>query len=222
MNLDDRMKSYEMTSRYIIMPRMPTIIRVDGKAFHSLTKTCKRPFDDHFMVAMNCAALALVQEIQNARIAFVQSDEISILLIDYNKYNSQQWFDGNINKIVSISACIAAQHFSKSFGKISYFDSRVFNLPEKEVENYFIWRQQDASRNSVNMVAQSLYSPKQLHGVNTKDAQELIFQKGQNWNDLGARYKRGRCALPDGMDYEVPIFTQDREYIRKHLTTEDL
>lgn len=207
--------------RPFVMPRMPVIIRLDGKAFHTLTRGCERPFDAAFSDAMLAANEALLAEVQNCRLTYTQSDEISLLLVDYSSFDSQQWFGGNINKMVSISACIASQAFSKVFGKVGYFDSRVFALPEKEVANYFIWRQQDATRNSINMLAQSLYSHKELQGVNSNDTQELIFQKGKNWNDTPTRYKRGFCVSKEGVDMEIPIFTQEREYIERLLIIED-
>lgn len=216
----DRMKRYEDMTRIKLMPRMPAIIRLDGRAFHTLTRNCVKPFDHEFMQAMQQTAITLVEEVQNVRLAYVQSDEISLLLVDYNKYDSQQWFDGNISKILSISASIASVAFSKSFVKTGYFDSRVFTLPEHEVVNYFIWRQQDATRNSINTVAQSLYSPKQLHGVSCKQAQEMISQNGLNWNDFPTVAKRGSCVYPWGLDFEIPVFTQDRSYIEKFLEIE--
>lgn len=221
MDLDDRMKAYENCYRQTIMPRMPAIIRVDGKAFHTLTRGCDKPFDKPLMDAMDFTAQALVNEIQNARLAYIQSDEISILLFDYNKFDSQQWFGGSLNKMVSISASIATLAFSKAYTKDAHFDSRIFVLPEREVANYFIWRQQDATRNSVSMAAQALYSPKQLHGKGYSDQQEMLFQKGINWNDYPTRSKRGACAAKDGIDLEIPIFSQDRAYIEKHLTVEE-
>jgi len=221
MKLDDRMKAYENIYRYPVMPRMPVIIRVDGKAFHTLTRGCDRPFDTPLMDAMDQTAQCLVNEIQNARMAYVQSDEISVLLVDYNKFESQQWFGGNLNKMVSISAAIATLNFSKVYGKDAYFDSRVFVLPEREVANYFVWRQEDCTRNSISMAAQANFSHKELHGVNTGMMQEKLFQKGINWNDYPTRCKRGAVATVDGIDTEIPIFTKDRAYIEKHLTVEE-
>lgn len=221
-DLGDRMKSYEDQYRYTVMPRMPVIIRVDGKAFHSLTRGCKKPFDESLAECMDTTALALVSEIQNARMAFVQSDEISVLLVDYNKFDSQQCFTGNLQKMVSVSASIAGVTFSRAYARYAYFDSRAFALPEHEVTNYFIWRQQDATRNSISMAAQSLYSPKQLHGVNCGKMQEMIFQKGTNWNDYPARFRRGRVIIKGGqIDSELPIFTQDRQYIERFLAIEE-
>lgn len=108
------------------------------------------------------------------------------------------------------------------------FDARAFTLPKEEVCNYFIWRQQDASRNSVQMVAQSLFSHKQLHGKNTGELQDMMFtEHGVNWNDYPTHQKRGACIVKEYYekegatrsrwvpDLEIPIFTQDRDYIDK-------
>jgi len=226
-NLADRMKRYESIYHELyLQPRTPVIIRVDGKAFHTLTKNCIEPFDEDFAKAMDYMARALIKEVQCSRCGFIQSDEVSLLLIDYNKFDSCQWFDGNIQKIVSVSASIATASFcevwtEEGFQKKVFFDSRVFNLSEREVVNYFIWRQQDATRNSIQMVAQSYYSHKQLLNKNTDEQQEMIYQKGQNWNDLPAYWKRGRMLTRNSLDKEVPIFSQNREYIENFMKIEE-
>ena len=184
--LGDRMKSsYENRTKYYLPRRTYTIIRIDGKAFHTYTRGLERPFDLKLISDMDETAAFLCKNIQGAKLAFVQSDEISILLTDFETINIDAWFDGNIQKIVSVSASIATAKFSELRpGKIAMFDSRVFSIPSKtEVMNYFIWRQQDTVRNSISSVAQYLYSPKELHGKNTDQMQELCFQKGINWNN---------------------------------------
>lgn len=227
MNLEDRMKRYEAIYHEIyLQPRTPVIIRVDGKAFHTLTRKCIEPFDADFGEAMDYTARALIQEIQCSRLAYVQSDEVSLLLIDYNKFDSCQWFDGNLQKIVSVSASIATASFCESwtetgFQKKVFFDSRAFNLSEREVTNYFVWRQQDATRNSIQMVAQSFYSHKQLLNKNTDEQQEMIFKKGQNWNDLPPHWKRGRVITKEGLNKETPIFSKDRKYIEEFMEIEE-
>jgi len=218
--LGDRMKGYENVFRHRLTPRTPAIIRVDGKAFHTLARGCEKPFDPYLAESIDVTAQALVQQVQNVRCAYVQSDEISLLLIDYNTLNTQQWFEGNIQKMVSISAAIASTTFTKAWGVEGFFDSRVFILPPAEVTNYFLWRQLDATRNSINMVAQSLYSHKDLQHVNIREAQELIFQKGINWNDYEAYWKRGRMVTKEGIDRNIPIFTEDRDYIEKFMEIE--
>ncbi len=213
--LGDRIKSqYENRTRYFLPRRTYTIIRLDGKAFHTYTKGCERPFDTALIHAMNETANFLCQEIQGAKMAFVQSDEISILLTDFEKPTTSAWYDGNIQKITSISAALASAYFNKirneqGIEKLAFFDSRVFTIPDRtEVENYFIWRQNDCVRNSISMLAQSLYTHKELLGKSSNDLQELIFQKGQNWNDYPIRLKRGGLSLR--VPYQKEMVTRHR------------
>jgi len=228
-NLGDRMKSfYEDRTRYYLPRRTYTIIRIDGKAFHTYTKNLIKPFDSDFMEDMDLTTLYLCQKIMNTKMAFVQSDEISLLLSDFDNLNTESWFDGNIQKMVSVSASMATSFFNKArllrnnFPlyasniekiKLAEFDSRVCIIPSKvEVENYFIWRQQDASRNSVSSVAQSLYSQNELLKKNNSEQQEMIFQKGINWNNYSSHYKRGRVIIRNkdsswDVLKDTPLFT---------------
>lgn len=232
------MKRYERASKTALPWRMPVIMRVDGRAFHTYTKGCARPFDEHLMSAMDACALAICENAQGAALAYVQSDEISILLHGYRKLDSQPWFDNEVQKIVSISAAIASAEMTMRspaiFGhmKPAHFDARAFVLPEAEVCNYFIWRQQDATRNAIQMMAHAHYSHRELHRKNTSEMQEMLFAKGVNFNDAPTHHKRGRCIVRtscevDGVprhlwetDAEIPIFTKHRAYIERHLTTE--
>lgn len=213
--LGDRMKDfYEDRTRYKLARRTNTIIRIDGKAFHTYTKGLKRPFDAGLMEDMNATAEYLCQNIQGAKFGYVQSDEISILITDYDDITTHAWFDGNLQKMASIAASLATAKFNQlrmarscwegndvegyldaddlEKFKLAMFDARVFQIPyQEEVINYFIWRQQDATRNSISSVAQSLYSHKELNGKKTDEMHEMIFQKGTNWNDFSPREKRG-------------------------------
>lgn len=219
--LGDRMKGYyEDRYRASLPRRTNTIIRVDGKAFHTLTRGLPRPFCDDFIQTMQSTAKYMCETIQGVKLAYVQSDEISLWLTDYDDIKTDAWFDGNIQKICSVSAATATVAFNQlsKLGKMALFDSRVFVIPElEEVVNYFIWRQKDAERNSINTVAQSLYSPKELHGVTIQQAHELLHAKGKNWNDYPVSHKRGSCVIKqDGywVVTEPPIFTADREFIK--------
>jgi len=238
-SLGDRMKAYEAVTKTSLVPRMPFIIRVDGKAFHTYTRNLSRPFDSNFESVMDHVALKLCDQIQGAVLAYIQSDEISILGYSYRRFSSQCWFGGEVQKMVSVSAAIASSEFTARSGvmwegsiKPACFDSRVFVVPEGEVVNYFVWRQQDAVRNSIQSLAQSLYSHKELHKKNSSELQEMCFQKGHNWNDLTTRQRRGRCVKkldrteegvrPHwGVDSDIPRFGQDREYISTLLVVED-
>jgi tRNA(His) 5'-end guanylyltransferase len=100
-----------------------------------------------------------------------------------------------------------------SMDKVAYFDSRVFTIPEiGEVVNYLIWRQQDATRNSIQMGAQSLYSQKELHGKNTSDLQELMFQKGVNWDKYPVGFKRGRVIVKQEYKHENTHPKADKKF----------
>lgn len=225
-SLGDRMKNYEDCVRFYLPGRMPMIIRIDGRAFHTLTRGLEKPFDQGFTNQMLDVALRLCDEIQGAKMAYWQSDEISILATDYDTLTTQAWFDKNVQKMVSVSASIATATFNP-FGKMGApdgtFDSRVFVLPKEEVCNYFLWRQQDATRNSINSVGQANFSHKQLHQKNTDMVQDMLFkEKGINWNDLPTWKKRGACAIrnADGfwsIDYEIPLFSKDRDYVNKFV-----
>lgn len=229
MRLGDRMKMYEEVKPSLLLSRVPVIIRVDGKAFHSYCRKLNKPFDLQFMGAMDKAAIALCKEIQGAKLAYIQSDEISVLLTDYDTLYQTPWMGYVRDKMVSISAsCTTANFNMERYIQTNslhwaMFDSRVFNCPIDEVCNYFIWRQQDTVRNSIHSLARSLYSQKQLQGKNSSELQELCFVKGHNWNDLDASIKRGRCVVYNSevskweVDSNIPTFTQDREYVEKYI-----
>ena len=258
--LGDRMKKYyEDRTRFSLPRRTYTIIRVDGKAFHTYTKGLERPFDEGLVNDMDETACCLCKNIQGAKFGFVQSDEISILLTDFDKIDTDAWFDGNVQKIVSVAASIAAAEFNRlrlrrkfdttiatagtimDLFKWATFDARVFTIPsDVEVENYFIWRQQDTVRNSISSVAQTLYSSKELTGKNMNVQQEMIFQKGINWNDYAAKFKRGRFIFKQEVQVEAdeklkrpahvrsvwvadecPTFTQQREFLFDRIPKHD-
>ncbi len=229
-SIGDRMKQYEAVPKTKLQRRTPVIIRLDGKAFHTWTRWLKNydpsltksPFSDVMFDTMSTTMVNLVACIQNAVFAYAQSDEISILLNDWKQLKTQQWFAANVQKMVSISASMATAYFNESLksapAPLALFDSRVFNIPKEEVANYFIWRQQDATRNSINMLAQYHFPHKELQSLNTDQVQEKLFtEKGVNWNDIDVWKRRGYCATDKSFDQNIPIFTQDREYIEQHL-----
>jgi tRNA(His) 5'-end guanylyltransferase len=232
-SIGDRMKSqYEERTRIFLPRRTYTILRVDGKAFHTYCRGMERPYDKRFIAAMDMVAREMLSEIMGAELAYVQSDEISFLLTDFAKPNTEAWFDGNIQKMSSVAAGLATGYFNalmldeteRLVGGVSHktlgtFDARVFTIPDHvEVENYFIWRQQDAERNSIQMLAQHYYSHKQLHEKNCSVLQDMIHEKGDNWNDHPARFKRGGLVYYDSTAQpypawkiadECPVFTSE-------------
>jgi len=225
-DLSNRMKQcYEDKTRYYLPQRTYTICRIDGKAFHRFTKQrdFERPFSDEFMGLMDATARALCGEIDGARLAYVQSDEISLLLTDFQNRGTEAWFNGNVQKIASVTASIATRVFNDHLIRVSLedfndaeslmygdfvfaaFDSRVFTIDDPfEVQNYFRWRVSDCVRNSVQMLGQANYSHKQLHNVSCGRMKEmLVAEKGIDWNECPDRHKYG--AIIARVDVEKPV-----------------
>lgn len=239
--LGDRMKgAYENKYRYYLPDNIPIIIRLDGSHFHSFCRGMKKPFDPIFIKAMQNTMLSLCENIANVKFGYVESDEISLLMMTTKK-NTQPWFDNNIQKIVSTSAALCSVYFNEIFAGICLdelnlfaevdtydykmlrkgnlkptFDSRVFVLPEFEVQNYYIWRQQDCSRNSILSLAQSLYSAKEIENFKTPElVKKMQEEKNVDWNSYTSVEKYGTCA------YKIPttaIGKDGKETIRNKWT----
>lgn len=236
-SLGDRMKTYERVTRTSLMRRTPVIVRVDGKAFHTFAKrylTDADPFSTHMHTAMTQTAKYVHSKMQNTVFSYTQSDEISFLLKDWNTHESEQWFNGNLQKIASVAASLTTTSFNFDFANaMANFDARVFNVPMDEVTNYFIWRQQDATRNSIQMLGRHYFSHKELHKHTGSQIQEKLWQvHNVNWDNLPTWCKRGACTvdIEKGnfgafdrvqIDKEIPIFTQDRDYIEQRLISEE-
>lgn len=198
-SLGDRMKNYEDIWRQNLPKRMPVIIRLDGKAFHTYTKNLEKPFSQPMMAAMNQVALSVMDEVQGATFGYTQSDEISILVLNNQKLDSEAWFGNNIQKMVSVAASVASVEMTLLSPTIfngstrpALFDARAFVLPPEEVCNYFLWRQRDWNRNSIQMLARSMFSQKELQGKKTNDLHEMCWRAGQNWGNLHSHIKAGR------------------------------
>lgn len=262
--LGDRMKKYEYVTRTHLSPRTPVIIRVDGKAFHTFTRGFKKPFDDVLVRSMQQTMKYLCENIQGCVLGYQQSDEITLVLVDYTKIDTCSWFDYNIQKCASIAASMATMAFNKFFyknidnysnteevlsilysddevskeetcrylsvlqnalNKGAMFDARVFNIPKEEVTNCILWRQNDATRNSIEMVGHANFSHSSLHKKSCNQIQDmLMLEKRINWNDFPTTLKRGSCCVRrpvDGsdrtkwiIDNEIPIFKgEQRSYI---------
>lgn len=233
-DLAKRMKDYEMRDRYFLQKRIPVAIRVDMRAGHTFTRGFERPFDDIFMKSMQETAKYMCENIQGAKIAYVQSDEITIILTDYDTLETDCWFNYRTDKLCSISASMATMAFNKFFyenvfqyngmasmdmsnkeypykeiyakaiKKGAMFDARCFNIPKEEVTNLIYWRQLDASRNSVQMIGQAYFSQKELQNKSCNDIQDMLMTKGVNWNDLPTYQKRGTCVIKEEY-YPEPV-----------------
>lgn len=193
--LGDRMKEYEKASATKLMPLLPAFCRIDGKNFHKWTKNCTKPFDNRLIRLMTNTTMYLCQQ-TNPVVAYTQSDEITLCWIQPS-YQSQLYFDGKVQKLCSVLASMTAAYFNKynnvNKDDLAVFDCRVWNVPNlTEAYNTFLWRQNDASRNSIQMATRSVASHKECNGLNTKQLQELYHKKsGRNWNDLAEHLKRG-------------------------------
>jgi len=231
--LGDRMKGYYESRTQTHLPRRTyTIIRLDGKAFHTYTKKLNKPFDAKLMDDMFWTARGLCGAIQGCKLGYTQSDEISLLLTDFDNLETDAWFDGNVQKMVSVSAAMASSVFNSrrepdKFGneqKLAFFDARVFTIPTKvEVENYFIWRQKDWIRNSISLVAQSHFSPKELHGKSIKDRLKMLEEIGDLWESYD-EWERMGCLITKGdggFVYNSRVgtfdFVNEREKFNKHI-----
>jgi tRNA(His) 5'-end guanylyltransferase len=259
-DLSKRMKEYEQCYNVKIPKRTYTIIRLDGVGFSKYTGRFEKPFDDMLSNVMDAATVDLCK-FMTPKFAYTQSDEISLLFTDIENIESELIFDGKVQKLCSISASKVTQAFNKKMlqaltlkmdkdemmGRIisgdlpeidAVFDARVFIIPDfREVSNYFIWRQQDCTRNSVSMAAHALLGHSATMNKSSDEKQEMIFkEKGVNWNDYKPKYKRGSVIKKHTFEIEgangepttrnkwivdgnTPIFTQDKQYLYDLIPT---
>ncbi len=224
-DLGCRMKTfYEQIPKTRLMRRCPVVIRCDGRSFHTFTRKFQKPFDEVLIKTMQETMKYLCENIQGCVLGYTQSDEITLILVDYKKLTSSAFFDYEVQKICSITASMATMAFNKFFEKniqefsesnecrgldIKYidiyrealnkgamFDARCFNIPKEEVTNLVYWRQLDATRNSIQMVGQANFSHRELQNKSCNDIQDmLMLQKGINWNNLPTYQKRGSCCV---------------------------
>lgn len=205
-DLEVRMKTfYEQIPKTKLMRRCPVALRIDGKAFHTFTRNFQKPFDEILINSMQETMKYLCENIQGCVLGYTQSDEITLILVDYKKLTSSAWFDYEVQKICSIAASMATMAFNKFFAnnvgdyctynyerednsheeyehilslaidKGAMFDCRCFNIPKEEVTNLVYWRQLDASNNSVQMVGQANFSHKELQKKSCNEIQDMLM-----------------------------------------------
>lgn len=242
-----RMKNfYENPAKTQLLRRVPVAIRIDGKAFHTFTRGFQKPFDPVLMDAMQRTMKYLCENIQGCVFGYTQSDEITLILIDYQKLTSDAWFDYEVQKITSVSASMATMIFNKYFSEniIKYnsthdplieenkylieryvnaaekgamFDARCFNIPKEEVTNLIYWRQLDAMRNSIQMVGQAHFSHTKLKDKTCNDIQDMLMTEyGINWNTFTIPCKRGTACIKVK---EQEIIKEPNLFISKIITT---
>ena len=259
--LGDRMKAYEAVSKNYLIRRVPAIIRIDGKAFHTFTRGFIRPFDYVLHATMSRTLEYLCKNVQGCVFGYTQSDEITLVLTDYATINTDSWFGYSVQKMCSIAASMATLAFNEEFMDVCWevkqagedisvykekymkamFDARAFSVPVSDVCNCLIWRQKDATRNSILSVGQANLPRSVLHGKKCDEIQDLLWkEKGINWDSYPIEYKRGvacyrveqEIEVPENqqrngqntatrrywcLDKGIPIFTQDRNFIEKWL-----
>lgn len=241
-SLGDRMKNYEAVSRYRLMKRTPVILRFDQRAGHTFTRGLEKPHDKVYMQSMIDTMEYLCKNIQGCVFGYTQSDEITLVLIDYQELDTDAFFDYVVQKVTTVAASMCTRMFNKNFTvnadreylftdkyDLYYrkfweaeFDCRAFNLPKEEVCNCILWRQQDAERNSIQGLAQSMFSHKQLHGLSCDMLQDKMFtEKGINWSELPSSKKRGSACKKNiegkwVIDTDMPILKgDDRQYVEE-------
>lgn len=204
-SLGDRVKRYERAYNHTLTPRMPVVIRVDGRAFHTLTSGMQKPFDPTLMEVMVHTARDTAREMQGFKLGYVQSDECTFVLTDFDQFDTQGWFGYELNKVVSLSASLFTAHFASNWptlvetvGRVATFDARAFNVPDDDVPNVFIWRQRDWERNSLQMLARHHFSHRELHGKGRREMHDMLHGIGVNWAELSDRQKNGTWILRDG------------------------
>lgn len=258
-SLGDRMKAYETCYDVRIPARTYTIIRLDGKGFSKYTEMFEKPFDGKLSMVMDTATIRLCEAF-HPKFAYTQSDEISLVFTDIENIEADMIFDGKVQKLCSLTASKVTAAFNATMLRVlstvipgeeileklrtgnfpeinATFDARVFIIPDfREVSNYFIWRQQDCTRNSVSMAAHAALGHKATENKSSSQKQELMFkEKGINWNDYLPKYKRGVVIMKqpffvDGQNGEsiirtkwlpaiTPIFTEDKEFLYKLIPT---
>lgn len=264
-SLGTRMKTfYEESSKTRLLKRTPVAIRVDGKAFHTFTRGMEKPFDGILVRTMQDTMKYLCENIAGCVLGYTQSDEITLILVDYQTLTTSAWFDYEVQKLCSVSASLATFAFNKYFAvesksarenpvgshysseekyqetlteamnKGALFDSRCFNIPKEEVANLLLWRQQDAIRNSIQMLGQSIFSQKQLEGKSCEEIKQMLIKdkKGDHndWDRLAIELQRGSCCIRSSdrikastgeswyIDHNIPVFKgYDRDYIESRL-----
>jgi tRNA(His) guanylyltransferase len=181
-----------------MIPTLPIIIRLDGNNFHKWTKGLERPFDVNLTNLMIDTTKYLVQE-TNAIIGYTQSDEITLILFSDDR-KSLLYNDGKKQKILSklTGKCVSffnekRVEYLPNHNRLANFDCRIYQTPSlHDACLQLLWRENDATKNSVSMLAQSLFTHRQLQNLKSNEMQDkMMLEKNINWNELPVKYKRG-------------------------------
>lgn len=194
---------------------LPVMVRLDGRAFSSFTRGCQKPYDANLIALMQATTMRLVDE-TNANLGYTQSDEISLVILPTSE--SEPYFGGRVQKLCSILAATCSVFFNANLMKHGFsekmkscpvFDCRVWNVPTLwEAGNTILWRERDATKNSISMAAQSMFSHKSLHGLNGQQKiEKMIKEKNVDWHDYPANFKHGTFFKRETI--ETPFTTEE-------------
>lgn len=218
--LGDRCKAFEQAEAgRAAMPGLPLLVRLDGRSFSNFTRGLARPYDKRMSRCMIETTRYLVQH-THALVGYTQSDEIS-LAWHHPESGSDLLFGGKFQKLTSVLAGMASArfcqlvvaHIPEKADRTPHFDCRVWQVPTlQDAADVFIWREDDATKNSVTMAARSVYSDRELFEKCTSAKHDMLHAKGINWNDYPAFFKRGaylqrrtqRKALTDEERMRIP------------------
>lgn len=182
----------------VMIPTLPVIIRLDGNNFSKWTIGLDKPFDEKLNQLMKETVQHLVQE-TNAIVGYTQSDEITLIIYSSDR-KTAIYNDGKKQKILSKLTAKCVNFFNErrkellpNHKKTAVFDCRIYQTPTlHDACVQLLWRENDATKNSISMLAQSHFSHDSLENMNGSQMQDrLMLEKGVNWNDLPAKYKRG-------------------------------
>lgn len=242
-SLEDKCQYYRSLTDYKILPNSNILVMLDGKNFSKLIKNnFDKPFDDEFVEMMNNTAKFLCNNVQGVKFAYVQSDEISLLITDYDTPETDTMFGGRLCKIQSILASLATSEFNRQFiinklskgalidrniilntvenMKLAQFDCKCWTVPnQNDAYAWFLYRQIDCIRNSKQQAAQTYLSHKELVGKDTDKQIELLKEKeGIDWYNYPDKYRFGRFIYKVQTVCHNTVNGQDNEFIRNKFT----
>lgn len=216
--LGHRMKEYEAReTQRTFLPYLPVYARIDGRGFSKFTRHAEKPFDTSIYHAMEAATIALVRETK-ANIGYFQSDEIS-LVWETTAPNEEMFFKGKVQKMTSVLAGLATAAFMRALvadvawekqspgwiDRLPHFDARVLQLPNRtEAANMFVWRESDARKNAISMVARAHFSHKALQNKTGREMIAMLAEKGIAFEGYGERYRRGTFVRRVTREVEIP------------------
>lgn len=264
-NLDSHMSKLKNSSKTHLEKQLPVIIKLDGKAFKIFTKYLNKPFDNIIAITMQDTMTYLCEHITNCVIGYTQSDEITLVLCNYKKPTSQAWMNNSVQKICAVASSMATMAFNKFFRENveelesetcgtcdldvinlikrynecmdngAMFDCCAFNIPRDEVNDCFVWRQNDAIKTSIRTIAQSEFSYKRLSNKTEEQMREMLREERNiDWHEFPHYLKYGSCCLqieepfvnPNGencirhkwlVDSKIPIFAENTEYVNERI-----